>query len=120
MDDDLRTVVERELLLLEPDVRRDAERVRALLSPDFVEFGSSGRVWDRDSVPAATADAAERIAATDLRPRRLGPDAVLLTYRTTTPGRTALRSSTWIRGADRQWLMVFHQGTVVPQGTPVG
>jgi ribonuclease HI len=111
MDDDLREVVDRELSLLEPKLRRDPDQVRALLHPDFVEYGSSGQVWDRTSVADATADADERIEALDVRARRLGPDAVLLTYRTTTSGRTALRSSTWIRGADGQWLMVFHQGT---------
>jgi hypothetical protein len=120
MDDDLREVIRRELALLTPDVRRDAEQVQALLHPDFVEYGSSGRVWDRASVSAATADVAEPVPATDLRPRRLGPDAVLLTYRTTTPGRAALRSSTWIRGAAGQWLMLFHQGTPAEPASPGG
>ena len=105
---------ERELDLLRPDVRRDPVRVRALLHPDFLEFGSSGRIWDRDSVPEATADGAVRMEIDQLHARRLGPDAVLLTYRTTTPGRSSLRSSTWIRADDGEWLMLFHQGTPQP------
>jgi hypothetical protein len=120
MDGDLRAVAERELALLEPDVRRDPKRVRAHLHPDFVEYGASGRVWDRTSAPTATAEAAGPIEAVELRARRLGPDAVLLTYRTRTPGRTALRCSTWIRDAGGPWLMLFHQGTPTPQASPGG
>jgi ribonuclease HI len=124
MDDDLRDVVQRELALLDPEVRKDADRVRALLHPDFVEYGSSGRVWDRTSVPAATSQAAGHAAghieAGDLRPRRLGPDVVLLTYRTTTPGRSVLRSSTWVRDGAAGWLLLFHQGTPTSQGAAAG
>ena len=110
MDDDLRLVVERELALLEPEVRRDPDRVRALLHPDFVEFGASGRVWDRTSIAAVTSGVDERITATEMTPRRLGPDAVLLTYRSHRAEQHALRSSTWIRAAG-EWLLLFHQGT---------
>ncbi len=112
-DPDLQRVVERELALLDPEIRRDPERLRAFLHPDFTEFGTSGRVWDRVSIAAVTTGVEERIAATDLTPRRIGPDAVLLTYRSSTPDRQALRSSTWIR-EHGEWLLLFHQGTPVP------
>ena len=108
---DLREVVERELALLEPDVRRDAERVLALLHPDFLEHGATGRVWDRESIPAVTSGADAPIEATDLRTRYLGADAVLVTSRSREPGREALRSSVWLRDADAGWLLLFHQGT---------
>jgi ribonuclease HI len=45
--------------------------------------------------------------------RRIGPDAILLTYRSTRAGRDALRSSTWIRDDAGTWLLLFHQGTPV-------
>jgi hypothetical protein len=77
-------------------------------------------VWDRTSVPAATSHAAGLIEAGDLRPRRLGPDAVLLTYRTTTPGRTVLRSSTGVRDGAAGWQLLFHQGTPTFQGAAAG
>jgi ribonuclease HI len=109
-DPDLEQVVARELALLDPDVRRDPERVRAFLHPEFVEFGASGRVWDRTSIAGVTSGVEERITASDVISRRLGPDAVLLTYRSQSPGREALRSSTWIREAG-DWLLLFHQGT---------
>jgi len=77
MDGDFDAVVAGELKLLDPDVRGNDEAVRALLHDDFREVGASGTVWDRQSIVQATgADAAEGIAADDLRPVRLGPDAV--------------------------------------------
>jgi ribonuclease HI len=105
-------VVERELALLDPAVRRDPRRVRALLHPDFTEYGASGRIWDRDSITAVTSGTDERIAATEFRTVRLGPDAMLLTFRTDDAGCRALRSSVWIRDPAAGWLLRFHQGTL--------
>jgi len=39
-----------EELLLQPGTRRNAEQVAGLLSDDFVEFGSSGAVFDKTSI----------------------------------------------------------------------
>ncbi len=111
LDRDLQQVVDRERALLSPEARRDADAVRSLLHPDFVEYGASGRVWDRVSVPAATSESAEGITVSDLHPRRIGSDVVLLTYRSDTAGRRALRSSVWVRDPEAGWLLLFHQGT---------
>ena len=117
MDDDPAEVVRLELLLLEPAVRDDPDRLRSLLSADFLEHGASGRVWDRGTVAGATAGSGARVLASDVRARRLGPDAVLLTYRSEGGGRHSLRSSTWVRDAGR-WLLLFHQGTPTDSVTP--
>jgi hypothetical protein len=108
---DLREVVDRELVLLEPGVRPDAERVLALLHPGFLEHGASGRAWDRLSVMAVPSGSGARVEATDLQTRYLGADAVLVTYRSREPEREALRSSVWLRDQDAGWLLLFHQGT---------
>jgi hypothetical protein len=108
---DLREVVDRELALLEPDVRRGAHRVLPLLHPDFPERGASGRVPRREPVAAVTGGGGGPIPATDLQTRYLGADAVLVTYRSREPERQALRSSVWLRDADAGWLLLFHQGT---------
>jgi ribonuclease HI len=108
---DLREVVARELALLEPGVRRDAQRVLALLHPDFLEHGASGQVWDRESVTAVTSGTDAPIQAIDLQTRYLAADAVLVTYRSREPGREALRSSVWLRDPGAGWLLLFHQGT---------
>jgi len=145
MDDDgpdRAEVVKRELLLLDPAVRADLAKVRALLHPDFVEFGASGQIWDAeaiagslaaDSVPDQAApdqrtdqgaidqdtdqDTIDHRAvaprAVDLEPMSLSADIVLLTYRIDDPERPSLRCSVWVRADDGQWLLRFHQGTLV-------
>jgi hypothetical protein len=111
-DGDEQEVIERELALLDPAVRRDPRRVRALLHPDFMEYGASGRIWDRDSIAAVTSGTEQPIAAEGMRSTRLGPEAILLTYRSDDAGRRALRSSVWLRDTDAGWLLRFHQGTL--------
>jgi hypothetical protein len=111
MDADGQQVIDRELALLDPVVRADSDRVRSYLHADFVEYGASGRVWDRASITSATSGSTDLITASDMRVRRLGLDAILLTYRSEVPGRRALRSSIWVRSPSSGWLMLFHQGT---------
>jgi hypothetical protein len=111
-DVDERQVVERELALLDPEVRADATRMRALLHPDFAEFGASGRVWDRTTTGAVAKGTDESIVASDLRATRPGPDAVLLTHRSDASGRRALRSSVRVCDPVAGWLLRFHQGTL--------
>jgi hypothetical protein len=105
-----------ELLLMDPGVRRDRERVGRLLAPGFVEFGSSGRVWTREVMLELLATGTFTTPQVeDFAFRLLGQDVVLVTYRTVctdAAGRqtATLRSSIWIRGSDR-WQVCFHQGT---------
>ncbi|HEX6445549.1 MAG TPA: nuclear transport factor 2 family protein [Streptosporangiales bacterium] len=117
-DDDLAEVVAAERALLDPQVRRDRARVDALLHPDFVEFGSSGRRWDREGIlamlaaePPADGPVAEvdRIDAV-----RLADDAVHLTYTACRADGTLRRRSALWRRVDGRWLLYFHQGTPVP------
>jgi ribonuclease HI len=106
-------VVACEQRLLETSCRSDRACVDELLHPDFCEFGSSGVVWIRDdaltNLPADPVFAGE---AHDFRPARLGPDAVLLTYRISGT-RASLRSSVWLRDETGAWRLRFHQGTRV-------
>jgi hypothetical protein len=106
-------VVELELRLLEPEVRADRAEVERLLHPEFREFGSAGRVWDRASMVATLAeDPGPRAQATEVKARLLAPDVVLVTYVAESAGRRSLRSSLWVRGEDG-WRVLFHQGTRV-------
>jgi hypothetical protein len=120
-DTDLAAVIRLELELHEPDVRSDAGRLDELLDPDFVEFGASGRRWDRASIMESllaepVSEQGDIIEATDVAARRLAEDVVLVTYTTQTPERRALRSSIW-RRTDERWRMYFHQGTVTDSGS---
>ncbi len=101
--------------LLEPAVRRDPHAAGALLAEEFREFGSSGRVFDRQAVLSLLASeplSSIPIAViTDFSLTRLAADTVLVTYKATQPSRCTLRSSLWVLREGR-WLMLFHQGTL--------
>jgi ribonuclease HI len=106
-----------ERALLDPAVRRDRAQVEAFLAEDFQEFGSSGRVWDRQTIVESLATALYTApTAEQMRCTRITADAALITYRTvriesSTGARTeTLRSSLWIKESGR-WRVRFHQGT---------
>lgn len=110
-DPDFTAVIDLERRLLDPAVRRDCDAVMALLHEDFHEFGASGRVYDREAIVGALiAEDGFDVQASGFDATRLGPDAVLLTYRTDSP---SLRSSVWCRGDDGAWRMLHHQGTPI-------
>ncbi|MFF1253648.1 RNase H family protein [Pseudarthrobacter sp. NPDC058329] len=104
-------VEELERELLGPLVRGDIGRTAVLLHPDFLEIGSSGRVWTRDAMMMALEeDPGERTDIEILGADRIGPGAVLLTYRSYARSGTTLRSSLWVLDGGR-WRLRFHQGT---------
>jgi hypothetical protein len=108
-DPDFVTVIALERRLLDAEVRRDREALKTLLHEDFSEFGASGRVYDRDSiVEALVSSGPADVEPSDFRATRLGPDTVLLTYRTDGP---SLRTSVWVRGGERSWRILHHHGT---------
>ena len=104
--------------LLEPEVRSSSERLAALLAEDFVEFGSSGRVFNKKQIMAALAkDTPMKRSLTDFEATMLSQDVALVTYRATRRSKAGgsavhtLRSTIW-RRSNGQWQMVFHQGTL--------
>lgn len=115
----LETVIALERALHQQAVRLDRRRVDALLHPAFVEFGRSGRRWERaamlELLGESTSPAAE-IHAEAFQAERLAAEVVLLTYRSAhrrPDGRLeqhALRSSVWVR-TPTGWRLRLHQGT---------
>jgi hypothetical protein len=104
-----------ELRLLDAEVRRSPERLGALLHPDFYEFGSSGRLWDRASVLAELTGKAvpgsRPLTTSRMKGVQLAPDLVHLTFDTEEDnGRRVHRSSLW-RRTEVGWRLYFHQGT---------
>jgi hypothetical protein len=114
----LRALEERHL---RHETRTSREAMSALLADDFVEFGSSGRVFDRDAVlAAASADTPFQWRIDDFVARSLGAGVALTTYRLSAWSdagsvRVTLRSSMWVEREGR-WVLVFHQGTVAQAG----
>lgn len=104
--------------LLDSNVRRDGNRLRELLAEDFLEFGSSGRVWTRRAIIEMLDTETNFFppAIEEFQCSLLAEDVALVTYRTVrTDPKTgerlaSLRSSIWVF-QDSDWRMRFHQGT---------
>ncbi len=118
MDDSLRqTLLDLENRLLKPEIRKSATELDSLLAEEFVEFGISGRVYDK---PATIAELAQEVPSnitiSNFKATLLSPDIALVTYRALhqsgagKPSVASLRSSIWKR-SEGQWQMLFHQGT---------
>lgn len=113
LSDELRSLEER---LLDPEVRRDRTAVASLLATDFLEFGSSGRTFNREQILDVLAAAEPlHVQLADFAARLLAPHVALVTWRGIGPdGGQSRRSSLWIRREGR-WQMLFHQGTPIPR-----
>lgn len=95
--------------LLDPAVRADRAALEELLHADFIEIGSSGRLWTREAmIEALLADPDVTGEPEDMTVDELAYGNALVTY--TLNG--VRRSSIWIRDAGR-WQVRFHQGTPV-------
>ena len=110
-------VMAAELELLNDTVRRDPQRVRDLLHPDFVEIGRSGRRWTRDETIAALEAERGRLEpqTDEWSFNEVAPALVLVTYRITTAGGSSRHASLWdLNGAIP--VVRFHQGTPLSSG----
>jgi len=103
--------------LLQTDTRHSPEQLATLLAEEFVEYGASGKVYDKRQTIQALTDSTtkDRIGIHQFTARRLAKNLALVTYRSAkrlTEGSTkyALRSSIW-RQTRHGWRLLFHQGT---------
>lgn len=87
------------------------------MADEFVEFGSSGRIWDKAAVlDAVLAESGLTLRLSDFEANEIGPNLVHTTFRIAgreagaSSERHSLRSSLWILRSAR-WQMLFHQAT---------
>lgn len=100
-----------ELLLLTPSVRQSTDQLRLLIADDFVEYGSSGRIYNKlDLLESLPEEKQECYAVEDFTSSELSKNVILATYKVTIGTRQSLRSSIW-RHNGSNWQMIFHQGT---------
>ena len=113
--EDLAEAMRLELMLLEPAVRADPDRLRSLLHAEFSEMGAFGRRWDRSSIIAALGEETGNDAAEveELAARAIAPAAILVTYISARSIGRTFRSSIWVWSGGG-WSVLFHQGTVIP------
>ena len=107
--------------LLQPDVRKSAKDVMDLLADEFIEFGSSGRVFDKqqiiNSLQNESIESLTQRSITEFKTLVLAAGVVLVTYRVVRhlSGEelvNSLRSSIW-KLNNAHWKMIFHQGTLL-------
>lgn len=121
-DKDSAHFLELETSLHKREIRAFAEALSRLLAEDFVEFGSSGRVFNRPGIIQALGEEEGdlRVTVENFAIKELAADVVLVTYVASRSGEgqssvvtRTLRSSIWKR-VDGNWQMLFHQGTRIP------
>ncbi|MDL2399270.1 DUF4440 domain-containing protein [Rhizobium mayense] len=121
MDDLQAHLKDLEERLFDPTVRGSRQMLVELLSAEFREIGSSGRLVDLEDVLTGLPADPENIASRtlgDFHALLLSDGIALVTYRATraSPGKPTvrtLRSSIWRLEADGKWRMIFHQGTLM-------
>jgi len=103
--------------LLQPEIRHSPAELEKLLADEFVEFGSGGRVYNKQSIIEELGkESNARISMTDFKIVSLAPDVTLVTYRAVYSdqqekvAKHSLRSSIW-KLSGETWQIVFHQGT---------
>jgi hypothetical protein len=89
-----------------------------ILSPDFFEFGRSGRVYQREDTLAVQAQEIKAVLPLiDFKVRLLDANVAQTTYiSVVTYGEVeerGRRSSIWSR-SPTGWQLRFHQGTAIP------
>ena len=114
-DAQLAAVETLERRLLTHETRNSREELNALLADEFIEFGSSGRVWSKEEIVQDLLQSPKfEIEIDSVRALHICANAVLITYRSWRVGEedsaASLRSSIWQR-RDNKWRLVFHQGT---------
>lgn len=103
-----------ENMLLKPDIRTTPKEIEKLLSDDFFEFGSSGRVWHKQDCLGLNGMEIVQMTISQFEIHSLSEGVVLTTYQIYDDKKLqkTLRSSIWKLNED-QWQMVFHQGTPI-------
>lgn len=98
--------------LLHPDRETDRNSLLDLITPEFKEFCTSGRVFNANQLGNELLNSAARPATiTYFYVTPLGENSALATYQITTSNSTSRHSSIWVR-RNGQWQMYFHQGTI--------
>jgi hypothetical protein len=98
--------------LLHPDREKDRNALLELITPDFKEFCTSGRVFNANQLGNELLNSAPRPATISyFYVTPLGENSALATYQVTTSNSTSRHSSIWIR-RNGHWQMQFHQGTL--------
>jgi hypothetical protein len=107
-----------EVMLHQPAVRSDPEKLARLLHERFREFGRSGRIYTRGEILSEFSQVppAYEVWSQDFQAELLSEGVVLLTYRSAHINRDGElerhtnRASLW-QQTEHGWQLLFHQAT---------
>lgn len=111
-------ILELETTLVNQDTRLSAEKLNLLLADDFIEYGSSGGIYDKKiTIESLTAGDGMIYKIYDFEIVQLSEDLIQSRFKTdrTNPdgsNLSSLRSSIW-KNNNGNWQMWFHQGTPI-------
>ncbi|MCA1011681.1 DUF4440 domain-containing protein [Halobacillus halophilus] len=103
-----------ETTLLKGEVRKSKKTLHELLADDFVEYSSTGEIYDKDNIlKRLPSEDDPEITMDNFKMKHLSSKAVLTTFKIFIASKQqhSLRSSVWTYH-DEKWQMTFHQGTV--------
>lgn len=101
-----------EELLISLEEGKKQNLFQELIADDFLEIGSSGKVYTKDAVFEALKHEKERnIVITGAVIKCISENIYLLVYQSQEPERIVKRSSIWVKN-ENKWQILFHQGTV--------
>lgn len=97
----------------DPATRHSALELNKIIADEFIEFGSNGRVYNKEYVLEHLPYESQRsFVIDDFQVMELSQDVMLATYIMTADSIQSFRSSIWKRSGGA-WQMVFHQGTKI-------
>ncbi len=98
-----------EKALLSNEVRRNVEALSELIADDFIEFGKSGKVWNKGDVLASLPLENEiQYEIANFRVTFETSSIVCVEYQLSEDGEISLRRSIW-KFIDERWQMVLHK-----------
>lgn len=98
--------------LLNPGTRKSTEELTWLISDDFYETGSSGKVYTREEVIAALKnETTQNITIEEFRTINLSADIITAYYVAVKNGAVRSRRCSIWKKTDDRWQIYYHQGT---------
>ncbi|MEI7688625.1 MAG: DUF4440 domain-containing protein [Candidatus Nomurabacteria bacterium] len=118
MDELKKIIYKLETDLLKPEVRSSFKTLDEIIANDFIEYGSSGLIYNKDMIlerlPKAISpsyslyDFEVIFLAENIIQTRFKTDRINLNNTKT----TSFRSSIW-KNTGKKWQIIFHQGTPI-------
>ena len=116
-------ILELEKDLLEPETRKSSEKISKLLSDDYIEFCSSGNIYNYNKDDVFDNDSNSSEIKWEIKYftiKQLSNYCILATYKVIKHSelrenmKYSLRSSIW-KLFNGTWKMIFHQGTLTSE-----